>query len=113
MGEITRLQRYLKGEIALRFYISGQITDNPSYKDDFERAEDYLQKEYPEAEIINPVLVNSFLPKSTEYEDYMRMSMVMLDMCSHIYFIKGWQDSKGANWEMGYALASGKNMLFE
>ena len=97
----------------MKFYISGSISNNTNYKDDFERAEDYLQRKYPDAEIINPALVNSFLPKSTEYEDYMRMSIVMLDMCSHIYFIRGWQDSKGANREMGYALASGKNMLFE
>ena len=60
----------------MKIYISGAITNNPNYKEDFERAEDYLQREYPNAEIINPALVNSHLPKSTTHEEYMRMSFL-------------------------------------
>ena len=44
----------------MKIYISGAITNNHDYKEDFERAEDYLQREYPSADIINPALVNSF-----------------------------------------------------
>lgn len=97
----------------MKIYISGSISNNPNYKDDFERAEDYLQKEYPDAEIINPALVNSFLPKSTTYEEYMSMSICMLNMADCVYFWENWQDSKGANREMGYALAKGKKLVFE
>ena len=43
----------------MKIYISGAITNNPNYKEDFERAEDFLQREYPSADIINPALVNS------------------------------------------------------
>lgn len=60
----------------MKIYISGAITNNPNYKEDFERAEDYLQREYPGAEIINPALVNSHLPKSTTHEEHMRMSFL-------------------------------------
>ena len=93
----------------MKIYISGAITNNPNYKEDFEREEDYLQREYPSADIINPALVNSFLPKSTTYEEYMRMSFCMLDMCDSIYMLKGWEKSCGANRELGYAMA--KNMI--
>ena len=97
----------------MKIYISGAITNNPNYKEDFERAEDYLQREYPKAEIINPALVNSHLPKSTTHEEYMRMSFCMLDMADSVYFINGWEESKGANQEYGYALAKDKTILFE
>lgn len=97
----------------MKIYISGSISNNPNYKEDFERAEDYLYREYPKAEIINPALVNSFLPKSTTHEEYMRMSFCMLDMADAIFMISGWENSKGANQEYGYALAKDKIILFE
>lgn len=97
----------------MKIYISGAITSNPNYKEDFERAEDYLQREYPSADIINPALVNSHLPKSTTHEEYMRMSFLMLDMADTIYMIKDWQKSCGASQEYGYALVKDKTILFE
>ena len=97
----------------MKIYISGAITNNTNYKEEFERAEDYLQREYPSADIINPALVNSFLPKSTTYEEYMKMSFCMLDMCDSIYMIKGWEKSCGANREYGYALAKDMIIMFE
>ena len=97
----------------MKIYISGAITNNPNYKEDFERAEDYLQREYPNDEIINPALVNSFLPKSTTHEEYMKMCFCMLDMCDCIYMLKCWQKSCGANREYGYALAKGMEIMFE
>ena len=97
----------------MKIYISGAITNNPNYKEDFERAEDYLQREYPKAEIINPALVNSFLPKSTTHEEYMRMSFCMLDMCDSVYFISGYENSKGALMEYGYSVAKNLKIIFE
>ena len=35
----------------------------------------------------------------------MKVSLVLLDMCDAIYLLEGWQDSRGANREYGYALA--------
>lgn len=97
----------------MKIYISGPITDNPNYKEDFERAEDFINKYYPESEIINPALVNSYLPKSTTHREYMTMSFVMLDMAEAIFMINGWEGSRGANQEYGYALATDKIILHE
>lgn len=97
----------------MKIYISGAITNCPNYLERFERAENYLQDEVPEAEIINPALVNSHLPKSTTHEEYMRMSFVMLDMADTIYMLDNWQQSCGASQEYGYALAKDKIILFE
>lgn len=97
----------------MKIYISGKISNNPNFKEEFEKAEDYLNKEYPNAEIINPALVNSHLPKSTTHTEYMRMCFVMLDMADSIFMINGWQKSCGASQEYGYALAKDKIILFE
>ena len=97
----------------MKIYISGAITNNPNYKEDFERAEDYLQREYPSAYIINPALVNSFLPKSTTYEEYMKMCFCMLDMADSVYFINGWEDSKGCLMEYGFSIKKGIESLHE
>lgn len=97
----------------MKIYISGAITNNPNYKEDFERAEDYLQREYPNDEIINPALVNSCLPKSTTHEEYMRMSFCMLDMADAIFMISNWKTSCGASQEYGYALAKDMIIMHE
>ena len=97
----------------MKIYISGAITNNPNYKEDFERAEDYLQREYPSADIINPALVNSFLPKSTTYEEYMKMCFCMLDMCDGIFMLKEWSKSCGSNRELGYSMAKKKTVFYE
>ena len=97
----------------MKIYISGAITNNPNYKEDFERAEDYLQREYPSADIINPALVNSYLPKLTTYEEYMKMSFCMLDMCEAIYMLNGWSKSCGANRELDYAMANDMIIMYE
>ena len=97
----------------MKIYISGAIKNNQNYKEDFERAEDYLQREYPNDEIINPALVNSFLPKSTSHKEYMRMSFCMLDMADAIFMIDGWEKSCGASQEYGYALAKDMIIMYE
>ena len=97
----------------MKIYISGAITNNQNYKEDFERAEDYLQRECPNDEIINPALVNSFLPKSTSHKEYMRMSFCMLDMADAIFMIDGWEKSCGASQEYGYALAKDMIIMHE
>ena len=97
----------------MKIYISGGITNNPNFQTDFMNAELHLSKEFPNAEIINPAVINRFLPPSTTHEEYMKMSFLMLDMADAIYMIDGWKKSCGACQEYGYALAKDKIILLE
>lgn len=95
----------------MKVYISGPITGTSDYMERFKRAEELLLKigDIP----VNPAAVNSSLPEQTGYEEYMNMSITMLDMCDEIFMMNGWEKSCGANREYGYALAKGKIILFE
>ena len=94
----------------MRIYISGPITNVLDYKEKFARAEQNLKAKYPDAEIINPTVLDK-LPLT--YDEYMELDLRLLGMCEGIYMLKGWEDSKGANREYGYALAKGKTFYFE
>ena len=94
----------------MRIYISGPITNALDYKEKFARAEQNLKAKYPDAEIINPTALDK-LPLT--YDEYMELDLRLLGMCEGIYMLKGWEDSKGANREYGYALAKGKTFYFE
>ena len=92
----------------MKLYLSGAITGTDDYMDRFSMAEKSLEVEHT---IINPAKVNAQLPSDTDYEDYMKMSFCMLDMCDGIYLLKGWEKSFGSNRELGYAMAKGKIIL--
>ena len=94
----------------MRIYISGPITNVLDYKEKFERAEQNLKAKYPDAEIINPTILDK-LP--LEYDEYMKLDLMLLDMCDAIYMLDGWEESRGANREYGYAIAKGKKVIFE
>ena len=94
----------------MRIYISGPITNVIDYKEKFARAEQNLKAKYPDAEIINPTVLDK-LPLT--YDEYMELDLRLLGMCEGIYMMEGWEDSKGANREYGYALAKGNAIYFE
>lgn len=94
-----------------KIYISGPITGTTDYMERFEKAENYLNsKGYS---VINPAKVNAQMPKDTTYEEYMKMSFTMLDMCEYIYMLDGWNKSTGANRELGYAMAKDMTIMYE
>ena len=76
----------------MRIYISGPITNVLDYKEKFERAEQNLKAKYPDAEIINPTVLDK-LPLT--YDEYMELDLRLLGMFEGIYMLKGWEDSKG------------------
>lgn len=96
-----------------KIYISGPVTGVVNYSDNFKNAEKFLKNNGYVA-VINPTKANDILPQEyTSYEEYMSIDIALLNMCNSIYMLKGWENSRGANREYGYALAKGMNILFE
>ena len=91
----------------MKIYISGAITGTDDYMERFAKAEIELTEQG--YSVVNPAKVNAQLPEDTGYEEYMKMSFCMLDMCDNICMLKGWEKSCGSNRELGYAMA--KNMI--
>lgn len=93
-----------------RVYISGAMTGVQNYKQNFLEAERKLVKEG--YKVVDPAWIDSVMTNA-DYEDYMVVDMLLLDMCDAIYMLKGWEKSCGANREYGYALAKGMEIMFE
>ena len=95
----------------MKTYISGAITGTDDYMERFAKAEKELTEQgYA---VVNPAKVNAQLPEDTTYEEYMKMSFCMLDMCDSIYMLKDWGKSYCANREYGYAMAKDMKIMHE
>ena len=95
-----------------RIYISGAITGTSDFRERFAKAEREIAIEYDFA-VVNPARLNDVMPKDATYNEYMKMSFALLGMCDTIYMLKGWEKSKGANREYGFAVARGIKILME
>lgn len=93
----------------MKVYISGAITGTTDYMERFDAAERKLID--LGHEVVNPAFINSFLPKDTTWDQYMAVSMALLDLCDGIYMIDGWKKSKGACKEHMRAFLTGKQFI--
>lgn len=94
-----------------RIYISGAITGTNDFIERFAKAQKELETQgYA---VMNPAHANSYMPDDATYEEYMKISFCLLDMCDSIYMLNGWEKSCGANREYGYALAKDMTIIFE
>lgn len=90
----------MKNEI----YISGKITGTEDYKERFAKAEENLKaKGY--VNIINPVKLCSDIPDGSEWEQFMKKCISRL-LCDEVFFMKGWDKSRGAvcEWQVAEML---------
>ncbi len=88
----------------MRVYISGQIIGDPDYNNRFCKAEEMLKdKGY---EVVNPVKIGQCLPE-IDREEYLKIDLTILSVCDAIFMLDGWENSRGANREYGYAVGKG------
>lgn len=94
-----------------RIYISGPITGTEDFMERFSKAQKELEKQG--YSVMNPAHANSYMPDDATYEEYMKVSFCLIDMCDSIYMLNGWEKSCGANREYNYALAKGKEIIMQ
>jgi len=93
----------------MKIFISGAITNNPNYKEDFERGVQWAKAICDNPAIFNP----ADLREGFSDVDYMKIGFAAMECCDIVLFLKGWKNSKGARLEYEYAKYLGLACLFE
>lgn len=88
-------------------YLSGPITGNRDYRRQFAEAAAALKE--LGYNVINPAAIDDAIPvECMSYEAIMRIDLELLTTADYLVQLPGWEDSKGANRELGFALGAGK-----
>lgn len=93
-----------------RIYIAGPMT---GYEDHNFPAFHAKAKELRDAEFVVENPADHGVVDWAEWGDYLRYDISRLLLCDSVYFLKGWQNSKGANFEWRVAKTLGLTMMFE
>ena len=103
----------VRGE-EMKIFISGKITGVKDYMARFEAAEKFLEAMGYEGNVINPAKVCDSLPKeTTEYEEYIDVTLTLLKQCDAVFMLDGWEESRGASLEWQYATTFGYEIFYE
>lgn len=88
----------------IKVFISGKMTGEPNYnREKFFEVEEELKQEDLFI-VLNPAV----LPDGLKHEEYMSICYAMIDVCDMVVMLSGWEHSKGAMMERGYAIANNK-----
>lgn len=92
-----------------RVYLAGAITGNPCYKKQFGAMEKKLER--AGYIVLNP----AELPQDCgwTYKDYIDASHALLKIANCVYFLDGFESSKGAIFELAYCAAVGIEVINE
>lgn len=91
-----------------RIYISGPVTDNTRYREQFGAAERLLR--IKGWKVCNPVKHEK---DGNEWSYYIRKDIRKLLKCDAIYMMRGWSKSKGARLERILADSLGMRIVYE
>ncbi len=101
----------------IKFYIAGPISGRQmsDYIYQFWRMERMLELEAKykdiEIEVFNPA--TRFIKHPGSYDEIMTECFKLIDKADAVVFLDGWEKSRGANMEYGYAVAKGKEIYYE
>lgn len=84
-------------------YLAGPITGTDDYERKFAEAAEWLTAQGHE--VLNPALLPQGLG---DCDTYMKICLPMIDTADAVVLLDGWQDSRGACREWGYAMALDK-----
>ena len=94
----------------MRIYISGKITDNNNYIEQFEEAEKWLTEQG--YDVINPSKLALYYTH-LYYADFIEIDLALLKLCDAIFMLANWQDSNGAKTELAVAKSLGKTVKYQ
>lgn len=97
-------------------YIAGPMTGKPNYNfQAFNEAESYLHNTYS-CRVCNPARFGALILRhvgrtETVYELAIDITMQALKLCTKLYLLNGWEESKGAIREVDYAIRNSMQII--
>lgn len=88
-------------------YISGPVSGNKKYREEFEMAERMLK--FLKWKVVNPVKHEK---EGKEWDYYLKKDIRKLLKCDAIYMMRGWSSSKGARLERIIAQELGMEIIY-
>ena len=79
-----------------KIFLSGSITNNPNYIQDFREAQEYFGSQ-------GMVAINPCEPEGMSYKDYIDIGLNKLMHWDIICMLPNWEESNGAKLELHYA----------
>lgn len=95
-----------------KVYLSGPVSGTKDYVDRFVKMEILIRRNFYDLDVVNPVRVMAQMPES-DYKQYIKLSLQLLDDCDYICILNGAENSKGAQLEAAYAQCMGIEIIYE